>query len=139
MAKSASADPKRPQKVTILSTLQYVYRENGLKGLYRGVTPRIGLGIWQTVCMVSFADYVKAWYVADTDLPQQRSYVGVFSVQGQSKVSVTRRMGWIEAVDPLLGAVITDLLLRYSHIFMLQMGRFCYGHLASAIPWTQPR
>ncbi|KAH9937072.1 mitochondrial carrier [Fomitopsis serialis] len=61
MAKSASADPKRPQKATIVSTLQYVYRENGLKGLYRGVTPRIGLGIWQTVCMVSFADYVKVW------------------------------------------------------------------------------
>jgi hypothetical protein len=31
-------------------------RENGLKGLYRGVTPRICLGIWQTICMVSFAD-----------------------------------------------------------------------------------
>ncbi|TFY57192.1 hypothetical protein EVJ58_g7176 [Rhodofomes roseus] len=61
MAKSANLDPKRPQKATILSTLQYVYRENGLKGLYRGVTPRIGLGIWQTVCMVSFADYVKIW------------------------------------------------------------------------------
>ncbi|KZT72773.1 mitochondrial carrier [Daedalea quercina L-15889] len=61
MAKSASVDPKRPAKATILSTLQYVYRENGIKGLYRGVTPRIGLGIWQTVCMVSFADYVKAW------------------------------------------------------------------------------
>ncbi|KAI0734506.1 mitochondrial carrier [Fomitopsis betulina] len=61
MAKSATGDLKRPQNVTILSTLQYVYKENGLKGLYRGVTPRIGLGIWQTVCMVSFADYVKAW------------------------------------------------------------------------------
>lgn len=33
-----------------------------MRGLYRGVAPRIGLGIWQTVCMVSFADYVKAWY-----------------------------------------------------------------------------
>lgn len=65
MAKSATGDLKRPQNVTILSTLQYVYKENGLKGLYRGVTPRIGLGIWQTVCMVSFADYVKAWYVFD--------------------------------------------------------------------------
>ena len=53
----------RPEKLTILNTLSYIYRENGIKGLYRGVTPRIGLGIWQTVCMVSFADYVKAWYV----------------------------------------------------------------------------
>lgn len=61
MAKSAS--PNRPQKVTILNTLSYIYKENGFKGLYRGVMPRIGLGIWQTVCMVSFADYVKVWYV----------------------------------------------------------------------------
>jgi len=51
----------RPEKPTILNTLSYVYKENGIKGLYRGVTPRIGLGIWQTVCMVSFADYVKVW------------------------------------------------------------------------------
>ncbi|KAL6302140.1 mitochondrial carrier [Sparassis latifolia] len=58
---SMTKSPNRPEKVTILSTLKYVYRENGLKGLYRGVTPRIGLGIWQTICMVSFADYVKAW------------------------------------------------------------------------------
>lgn len=59
MAKSAN----RPEKLTIMSTLKYIYRENGIKGLYRGVTPRIGLGIWQTICMVSLADYVKAWYV----------------------------------------------------------------------------
>jgi hypothetical protein len=61
-AKSA-ANANRPAKPTIVNTLAYIYRENGIKGLYRGVTPRIGLGIWQTICMVSFADYVKAWYV----------------------------------------------------------------------------
>ncbi|GHJ87679.1 hypothetical protein NliqN6_4081 [Naganishia liquefaciens] len=56
-----SADPVRAaQKKTILNTLSYIYKTNGIKGLYRGVTPRIGLGVWQTVCMVSFADYVKA-------------------------------------------------------------------------------
>ena len=60
----ATAAAGRPQKLTIFNTLSYIYRENGIKGLYRGVTPRIGLGIWQTVCMVSFADYVKAWYVS---------------------------------------------------------------------------
>ncbi|KAI0348509.1 mitochondrial carrier [Trametopsis cervina] len=53
--------PGRPEKKTIMNTLSYIYKENGLKGLYRGVTPRIGLGIWQTICMVSFADYVKIW------------------------------------------------------------------------------
>ncbi|KAI0094772.1 putative YHM2-protein of the mitochondrial carrier family [Irpex rosettiformis] len=60
MSKSAGA-AGRPEKLTIMNTLSYIYKENGIKGLYRGVTPRIGLGIWQTVCMVSFADYVKAW------------------------------------------------------------------------------
>ena len=62
MAK-ATANANRPAKLTILNTLGFIYKENGIKGLYRGVTPRIGLGIWQTICMVSFADYVKAWYV----------------------------------------------------------------------------
>lgn len=40
----------------LYSTLAYIYKEGGMKALYRGVTPRIGLGIWQTVCMVSFAE-----------------------------------------------------------------------------------
>lgn len=49
MAKSSAAESTRPAKPTIANTLAYIYRENGIKGLYRGVTPRIGLGIWQTV------------------------------------------------------------------------------------------
>ena len=59
MSKNTSTN--RPAKLTIFNTLGFIYKENGIKGLYRGVTPRIGLGIWQTICMVSFADYVKAW------------------------------------------------------------------------------
>ncbi|RXK39744.1 tricarboxylate carrier [Tremella mesenterica] len=55
-----SNDPTRPAKKTVLNTLSYIYKNNGIKGLYRGVSPRIGLGAWQTICMVSFADYVKA-------------------------------------------------------------------------------
>lgn len=55
-----SQDPTRPAKKTVLNTLSYIYKTNGVKGLYRGVAPRIGLGAWQTICMVSFADYVKA-------------------------------------------------------------------------------
>jgi len=62
MAKAADST-NRPAKLTVLNTLGYIYRENGIRGLYRGVTPRIALGIWQTICMVSFADYVKVWYV----------------------------------------------------------------------------
>ena len=60
MAKS-TGNIKRPAKLTILNTLKFIYQENGIKGLYRGVTPRIVLGIWQTICMVSLADYVKIW------------------------------------------------------------------------------
>ena len=62
MAKEA-ANVNRPAKLTIMNTLAFIYKENGIRGLYRGVTPRIGLGIWQTICMVSFADYVKLWFV----------------------------------------------------------------------------
>ncbi|KAF8167763.1 mitochondrial carrier domain-containing protein [Crassisporium funariophilum] len=63
MAKSSTANVNRPAKLTIMNTLNFIYKENGIKGLYRGVTPRIGLGIWQTICMVSLADYVKIWLV----------------------------------------------------------------------------
>ena len=61
MSKEATASANRPAKLTMFNTFGYIYKENGIKGLYRGVTPRIGLGIWQTICMVSFADYVKEW------------------------------------------------------------------------------
>jgi len=61
MSKEAAASVNRPAKLTIFNTFGYIYKENGIKGLYRGVTPRIALGIWQTICMVSFADYVKEW------------------------------------------------------------------------------
>lgn len=53
---SMKADPTRPANLNMLSTVKYIYQQNGLKGLYRGVTPRVGLGVWQTVCMVAFGD-----------------------------------------------------------------------------------
>jgi len=59
MTKSATEHHK--VKPTILNTAAYIYKENGLRGLYRGVSPRICLGVWQTVCMVSFADTVREW------------------------------------------------------------------------------
>jgi hypothetical protein len=61
MAKGAAINVNRPAKLTIMNTLAFIYKENGIKGLYRGVTPRIGLGVWQTICMVSLTDYVKIW------------------------------------------------------------------------------
>ncbi|CCH60581.1 hypothetical protein TBLA_0D00730 [Henningerozyma blattae CBS 6284] len=56
---SKTNDPNRPQNLTVMKTLKYVYNTNGIKGLYRGVTPRIGLGVWQTVFMVGFGDMAK--------------------------------------------------------------------------------
>ncbi|WFD27243.1 Mitochondrial DNA replication protein yhm2 [Malassezia nana] len=58
---SKTAAENRPAKPSIMGTFMYIYKESGIKGLYRGVTPRICLGIWQTVCMVSFADTVREW------------------------------------------------------------------------------
>ena len=53
---SKTEDPNRPKNLTVGKTLKYIYDTNGIKGLYRGVTPRVGLGIWQTVCMVALGD-----------------------------------------------------------------------------------
>ncbi|KAI9470588.1 MAG: mitochondrial carrier domain-containing protein [Benjaminiella poitrasii] len=50
----------RPGKMTIGSATKYIYANNGLKGFYRGVVPRIGLGIWQTLVMVALGDYFRA-------------------------------------------------------------------------------
>ncbi|PGH33790.1 mitochondrial DNA replication protein YHM2 [[Emmonsia] crescens] len=56
---SKTVDPNRPKNLTVGKTLKYIYSSNGMKGLYRGVTPRIGLGIWQTICMVALGDMAK--------------------------------------------------------------------------------
>lgn len=51
--------PGRPEKMSIVTCAKYIYQNNGFKGFFRGVTPRIGLGIWQTICMVFGGDAVK--------------------------------------------------------------------------------
>ncbi|EDO18018.1 hypothetical protein Kpol_1045p2 [Vanderwaltozyma polyspora DSM 70294] len=56
---SKKSDPNRPKNLTVGTTFKYIYNTNGLKGLYRGVTPRIGLGVWQTVFMVGFGDMAR--------------------------------------------------------------------------------
>lgn len=38
-------DPNRPKNLNVFTTLKYVYKTHGFKGLYKGVTPRIGLGV----------------------------------------------------------------------------------------------
>lgn len=56
---SKTVDPNRPKNLTTWTTLKYIYSQNGVKGLFRGVTPRIGLGMWQTICMVGLGDMAK--------------------------------------------------------------------------------
>jgi hypothetical protein len=46
---SKTVDPNRPKNLGVFSAAKYIYSQNGAKGLYRGVAPRIGLGVWQTI------------------------------------------------------------------------------------------
>ncbi|KAI8079121.1 mitochondrial carrier domain-containing protein [Gilbertella persicaria] len=50
----------RPAKMTLSSTTKYIYQKSGFKGFYRGVAPRIGLGMWQTLVMVALGDHFRA-------------------------------------------------------------------------------
>lgn len=56
---SKTVDPNRPKNLTVGKAFNYIYSNNGIKGLYRGVTPRIGLGVWQTICMVALGDIAR--------------------------------------------------------------------------------
>lgn len=46
-------------KPTMLSTVKLIWRENGPRGFFRGVVPRIGVASWATICMVGMGDLVK--------------------------------------------------------------------------------
>jgi len=50
----------RPAKMTIVEAAKWIYSRSGIKGFYRGVVPRVGLGAWQTVCMVAGGDALKS-------------------------------------------------------------------------------
>ncbi|KAK1975083.1 mitochondrial carrier domain-containing protein [Colletotrichum cereale] len=58
---SKKEDPNRPKKMTVGNTFKYIYQTNRRKGLCRGVTPRIGLSMRQTVCMVAMGDMAKTY------------------------------------------------------------------------------
>lgn len=53
---SKTNDPSRPRNLTVGKAFRYIYAQNGIRGLYRGVVPRVGLGVWQTICMVAMGD-----------------------------------------------------------------------------------
>lgn len=50
----------RPKSLSIGSTAKYILEKDGLRGFYRGVTPRIGLSVYLTSVMVFGGDEVKA-------------------------------------------------------------------------------
>jgi Mitochondrial carrier protein len=56
---SMKKNPNKPAKLSVWGTAKFIYNEAGFKGLYRGVTPRIALGVWQTICMVALGDVAK--------------------------------------------------------------------------------
>lgn len=49
----------RPEKLNIFNTARYIYQQHGFLGFYRGITPRIGLSVYLTVCMVFGGDQIK--------------------------------------------------------------------------------
>lgn len=53
------SDPTRPASPTMMSTCKHIIATSGIKGLFRGVIPRIGVAAWATICMVGFGDTVK--------------------------------------------------------------------------------
>ena len=59
MQSMAKADD-RPKSMSIGSTARYIYQTNGLRGFYRGVTPRIGLSVYLTSVMVFGGDEVRS-------------------------------------------------------------------------------
>lgn len=52
----------RPEKMSIANATKYIYANNGVGGFFRGITPRVGLGIWQTLCMVALGDHFRALF-----------------------------------------------------------------------------
>ena len=93
---SKKDDPNRPKKMTVGNTFKYIYQSNGIKGLYRGVAPRIGLGVWQTVCMVAMGDMCVPSLFRCFDLTRPR----LTHEQGQDICrEADRRLGYRQALS----------------------------------------
>ncbi|RAL07607.1 uncharacterized protein BO97DRAFT_438224 [Aspergillus homomorphus CBS 101889] len=61
MLQSMKKDPSRPASPNVASTFRYIFNTLGIKGLFRGVVPRIGVAAWATICMVGFGDTLKEY------------------------------------------------------------------------------
>ena len=44
---------------SMVSVMRAIVKTDGVGGLFRGIAPRIGLGIWQTLFMVTGAKLIK--------------------------------------------------------------------------------
>jgi hypothetical protein len=58
MQASAAA---REAKLTMMGTLANIHQANGVRGLFQGLIPRMMLGIWQTLFMVSAPKLLDTW------------------------------------------------------------------------------
>lgn len=56
---NAESTMKMAKSPSIFGTAKTIYTNNGIRGFYRGITPRIGLSIYLTVCMVFGGDRIK--------------------------------------------------------------------------------
>jgi hypothetical protein len=56
-AAASAGEPPR----SMLQTFSMITKEQGIGGLFKGVIPRIGLGVWQTLFMVTGAKLIKQY------------------------------------------------------------------------------
>lgn len=56
---SMKDSPVRPASATVSSTFRYIVRTSGVRGLFRGVVPRIGVAAQATICMVGLGEIVR--------------------------------------------------------------------------------
>lgn len=46
---------------SMMETFSFIVKEQGVGGLFAGIVPRVGLGVWQTLFMVSGAKIIKEY------------------------------------------------------------------------------
>lgn len=46
---------------SMAATISHIYQSHGMRGLFQGLVPRMGLGIWQTLFMVTCPKVIANW------------------------------------------------------------------------------